>query len=85
LGRIHEVAIPTKTEGTANGSFPTVTLTDDEQRECQAYLRLVLPGSDKGSWVAPKAVADMARRSLIAVCMLGRANRFATLRRFSEA
>ncbi len=64
---------------------PTVTLTDDEHRECQAYLRSVIPQSDEGAWYMPKEVADLFERSMIASCMMGRAGRFAMAKRFAEA
>lgn len=65
--------------------FPTVTLTDDEHRECQAYLKSVIPQSEEGAWYMPNEVADVFVRGLVAVCMMGRAQRFALLRRFAEA
>ena len=65
--------------------FPSVALTDEEHRECQEYLRSVIPQSDEGAWYMPKEAADIFERSMIAQCMMGRAERFAILRQFAEA
>ena len=64
---------------------PTVTLTDEEQRECDAYLKSAIPQTKDGAWYMPVEVADAFKRGLVAVCMMGRAQRFAMLRRFDEA
>jgi|ERR1700730_10581936 len=64
---------------------PTVTLTEEERRECEAHLKSVIPQSDKGAWFMPNEVADLFERNMIASCLMGRAHRFAILKRFDEA
>jgi hypothetical protein len=64
---------------------PTVTLTDDEHRECEAYLKSAVPQTEAGAWYMPADAAEVFKRGLIAVCMMGRAQRFAMLRQFTEA
>jgi hypothetical protein len=65
--------------------LPTVTLTDEEHRECQAYLTSVIPQTDEGAWYMPAELIEPFKRNLTAVCMMGRAKRFAILRQQAEA
>jgi hypothetical protein len=65
--------------------LPTVALTDDEHRECQAYLRSAIPQSDQGAWAGPAEVVELYKRSLVADCLMGRARRFAAQQRLVEA
>jgi hypothetical protein len=52
-----------------------VELTEDEQRECQAMLRS-LTQTDSGEYFVQEDVADSFKRSVIAFCLMGRAERF---------
>src|SRR5579862_9661718 len=63
----------------------TVTFSDDEHRECETYLKSVIPQTEGGAWYMPADAAEVFKRSLVAVCMMGRAERFAMLRQFTEA
>ena len=63
----------------------TVTLTDDEHRECEAYLKSIIPQTEGGAWYMPAEAAEVLKRGMVAVCMMGRAERFATMRQFTEA
>jgi hypothetical protein len=56
-----------------------VTLTDEEQRECQAFVSSVIPQSDGGRWVIKEELHEPFTRNLVAMCMMGRAERFAIL------
>ena len=63
----------------------TVTLTEDEQEECQRFLRSVIPKSEEADWYMPKEAAEVFQRGLIATCMMGHAERFAILRQYAQA
>jgi hypothetical protein len=63
----------------------TVTLTDEEHRECEAFLKSVIPQSEDSACYMPAELADIFKRAMAATCMMGRAHRFATLHRFHEA
>jgi hypothetical protein len=52
-----------------------VELTEDERQECETYIRSVTK-AEGGHYAVRKDVADSFQRSLIAVCLLGRAERF---------
>lgn len=55
--------------------LPDVVLTDEEQhQECQEFIRSIVK-SDDGEWVVKEEFADAMRRSMIAVCLMGRAER----------
>src|SRR5437660_10877795 len=56
---------------------PTVTLTDDEHQECEAYLKSVIRQSDQGAWFMPTESGKVFRRGSVAGCMIGLAPRFA--------
>jgi hypothetical protein len=62
-----------KTRKLPADSMTAVTLTEDELRECEAYLRSAIPQSEEGAWYMPAEAADSFKRSLVAVCMMGRA------------
>ncbi len=53
----------------------TVVLTDEEQEECQQMLRSLTQEED-GEWVVREDTADGFTRSIIAHCLMGRAERF---------
>jgi hypothetical protein len=55
-----------------------VFLTDDEQEECQTMLKS-LTQADGGYYAIREDLADSFRRSIIALCMMGRAERFLIL------
>src|SRR6516164_7698625 len=53
------------------------SLTDDEHRECEAYLKSIIPQTEGGAWYMPAEAAEVLKRGMVAVCMMGRAERFA--------
>ena len=55
-----------------------VELTDDEMQECQAMIRS-LTQAEGGQYVMREDVADSFKRSIIAMCLMGRAERFLAL------
>lgn len=65
--------------------LPSVTLTEEEQQECEAFLRSVIPQSDEGDWCMPREAAEVFQRGMVAACMMGRAERFAILRQYAQA
>jgi hypothetical protein len=58
--------------------FGPVILTEDENRECQAMLDS-LGHAEGGRYAIRGNLADSFRRSIIALCMMGRAERFLAL------
>jgi hypothetical protein len=55
-----------------------VVLTDEEHEECQAFVCSVIgQKSSEGNWYMKKELVEPFKRSLIAQCMMGRAERFA--------
>ena len=52
-----------------------VVLTDEEQHECETMLRS-LTQAEGGEYVIRKDIADSFKRSIVALCMMGRAERF---------
>ena len=50
-------------------------LTDEEQQECQGMWRS-LTRTNGGSYAVKDGLADSLKRSVIALCMMGRAERF---------
>jgi hypothetical protein len=52
-----------------------VTLTDEEQQECQERWDLLTKGPG-GSCSMPEDLIDPFKRSIIAACLMGRAERF---------
>jgi hypothetical protein len=63
--------------------LPDVALTCDEQRECQEFMALILPPSNEGHLYVRPDLADAFKRNLLAMAMMGRAERFAILARES--
>jgi hypothetical protein len=59
-------------------SIAPVVLTDEEQQECQAMLVSLLQAED-GSYVMREELIDSFKRSIVALCMMGRAERFVIL------
>jgi hypothetical protein len=59
-------------------ALPAVELSDEERQECEGMLRS-LTHVDGGHYVAPNEVADSIKRSIITLCLLGRAERFEAL------
>ena len=55
-----------------------VALTDDEQEECQALWQ-TLTRADGGYYAMPEDLIDPFKRSIIALCLMGRAERFLIL------
>lgn len=59
-----------------------VELTDEEYQECQAFVSAILsspsPGA-QGTWVMKEELIEPFKRSLVALCMMGRAEKFAIL------
>ena len=64
--------------------LPTVTLTADEQSECQRLWRSTFPKAD-GAWYLRPDIVEPFNRAMIALCMMGRADRFAILSRPADA
>lgn len=54
--------------------IPTVILTDDEHAECQEFIRL-MTRSDEGDLVVKTEHAESFQRGLIALCLMGRAEK----------
>ena len=54
--------------------IPDVILTDEEHQECQEFIRSIFE-SDDGEWVVKEDFADAMQRSMIAACLMGRAER----------
>jgi hypothetical protein len=54
--------------------LPEVVLTDEEHQECQEFVRSIVK-SDDGEWAVKEEFADAMLRSMIAVCLMGRAER----------
>jgi hypothetical protein len=52
-----------------------VVLTDEEQQECQTMLHSLLE-VDGGDYVMKEELIDSFKRSVVALCMMGRAERF---------
>ncbi len=63
-----------------DGLFPLspVVLTDDEQRECQAMLRMMIQ-PENGELLIPTNLVDSFKRSVVALCLMSRAERFLIL------
>jgi hypothetical protein len=59
--------------------FDPVVLTDEEQQDCQAMLRSLTQTEGDGSWYIKQELHDSFNRSVIALCMMGRAERFLIL------
>ncbi len=59
-------------------SVDPVDLTEEEQNECQAMLRS-LTKAEGGEYVMREDLIASFKRSIIAVCMMGRAERFLIL------
>ena len=59
---------------------PDVVLTADEEQECQRFITSVTK-SDEGELYVRPDVADAFMRNLMAMAMMGRAERFAVLAR----
>jgi len=55
-----------------------VVLTDDEQRECQAMLHSLTQNAE-GEHYLREDIADSFQRSIVGLCMMGRAERFLIL------
>jgi hypothetical protein len=64
---------------------PPITLTEDEQRDCQAALNSVIPTNPEGVWYMAKELAEPFQKSVIALCMMNRARRFALANQPHEA
>lgn len=56
-----------------------VVLTEEEQRECNAVLQSIEHKNKEGEWVVRKDIAESFERNMVAVCLMGRAERFAML------
>jgi hypothetical protein len=54
----------------------TVVLTDEEQQECEAMLRSLTQVEGGGYYAMRKDLIDSFKRSIVALCMMGRAERF---------
>jgi hypothetical protein len=54
--------------------LPDVVLTDEEHQECQEFIRSIVKRDD-GAWFVKEEFADAMQRSMIAVCLMGRAGR----------
>jgi hypothetical protein len=59
-------------------SIDPVVLTEEEQNECQAMLRS-LTKAEGGEYVMREDLIPSFKRSIIALCMMGRAERFLIL------
>src|ERR1039458_5723403 len=59
-------------------SIDSVVLTEEEQKECQAMLRS-LTKAEGGKYVMRKDLIPSFKSSIIALCMMGRAERFLIL------
>lgn len=53
-----------------------VVLSDEEMHECEDVLRAMLPEKDGGHWCIKEELLDSFRASTVALCMMGRAERF---------
>jgi hypothetical protein len=60
-------------------------LTEEEHQECQAFLTSVIPQRKEGSWYMPEELIEPFKRSMVAFCMIQRANRFAIVKQAREA
>ena len=58
-----------------------VTLTEEEHQECQAFMTSMIPPSDEGQRVMRGDLVEPYKRNLVAMCLMGRAKRFAILAR----
>ena len=57
-----------------------VVLTDEEMQECADMLRAILPKkNDSGSWFIKEGLLGSFKDSIVALCMMGRAERFLDL------
>jgi hypothetical protein len=56
----------------------SVELTEDEQRECRSMLHL-LTQTEGGEYVIREDLVDSFNRSIVALCLMGRAERFLIL------
>jgi hypothetical protein len=56
-----------------------VTLTDDEMTEVQDHWRAHFPSNTEGQWYMKEEFVEPFQRSVIAMCLMGRAERFAIL------
>jgi hypothetical protein len=56
-----------------------VVLTEEEQQECQSMLRSVTQVEGGGYFATRKGLIDSFKRSVVALCMMGRAERFLIL------
>ena len=61
-----------------SASPPSVELTEDERQECESFIRSMTK-AEGGEYYFRKEVADSVQRSFIAMCLIGRAQRFAIL------
>jgi hypothetical protein len=60
-------------------ALPPVELTEDERQECEAMLRSLTRSDDGSVAMIKEELADSFQRSIIALCLVGRAERFAIL------
>lgn len=58
--------------------LPAVELTEEESQECESMLRS-LTRADGGEYLIREEVADSFTRSIVALCLMGRAERFVLL------
>jgi hypothetical protein len=58
--------------------LPIVELTEDERQECETFIRSVTH-TEGGEYAVRNEVADSFQRSLVALCLIGRAERFSLL------
>jgi hypothetical protein len=69
----------------AVGTLPAVELTDDEQQDCEAFIRSLTQSEDDGYYVIRKDLEDSFKRSIVALCLMTRAERFAVMSRPESA
>jgi hypothetical protein len=62
--------------------YPSITLTDDEYRECQESLSSV---AAPGAWYTSEELLEPFKNNVVALCMTKRARRFALEGRSAEA
>jgi hypothetical protein len=57
--------------------FPDVTLTSEEQEECDVLVSSVFRADEQGYWALHEGAAEPITRNLIAMCLMSRAERLA--------
>jgi hypothetical protein len=65
--------------------LPVIQLTEEERLECEAMLRSFTQAPDGQHAVLKEGLADSFQRSIIALCLMGRAKRFLILSKSQPA